>query len=128
MSYTYSLVCLESREILSVGKIVSINEEGATIPAEFGSWIDQDTGRRIARDDLMELVMVFLIHNRCREIRLLPDQWIQQCDPEGKLRYFDSMDEYLAERRFLKENEELDAREVPTEISEAFSRAIKGRD
>ena len=119
MSHTYSLICIESREVFEVGKIVSVDELGHPMPIQFGSWIDQDTSARIDLQSLQNLISWFLIKNCGHRIALVPESWSHMLDPDGTWTYYDTVSEFLAALGDIQPSEDLESRPLPDWIHDS---------
>lgn len=127
MSYTHDLVCMKCREVLPLGKLANISEEGSPIPWEFTGWRDQSTGELVEKSDLMELVERFLLLHRGHELVVLPEKVIlTYVDPEGtRLAYVERRVE-LFDRRVDEPSEDVDV--IPFDIVERLIGEGEERD
>lgn len=110
MSHTYHLVCVDCREVLDLGKLLSMDEAGSAIPWTWGGWLDQTTGARIAGASLWKVVEKYMILHRGHELRIIPEACLTQIDPSGELRYVDSASDILGRDVAPEPDDETDSR------------------
>ena len=124
MSHLYFLVCVDTGQALNLGKIVSMDDQGCARPLGFGGWKDQDSGDWVQGLRLYNVLERFLILNRGKELRLVPELFLHRVDPEGKLRYIDSF-EQLSESEILPEPEDnRDTETIPPMVWECLQNHI----
>lgn len=94
MSHSYSIICIDCGVVLELGKIVNLNVENQSVPWCFAGWLDQVTSKRIENIELLKLLEKFLIIHRGHGLLVASESYLlHKIDPEGKLRYIDSVKE-----------------------------------
>lgn len=85
MSHAYSLLCVECREVLELGKIANIDADGSSMPWTICGWRDQGSLNWLEGIDLWRMVERFLILHRGHELRVISEEGRRRVDPEGAL-------------------------------------------
>jgi hypothetical protein len=84
MSSAYHLACVDCAEAILLGKVVQMDESGRAVDPHFAGWSDEPAYREHAAG-FARILMRFMIHHRCHELRVLPENLIDEVDPEGIL-------------------------------------------
>ncbi len=128
MSYTYHLLCVDTLEVLDLGKFACLDEMGASIPWQATGWLDQSDGHRIQGDELRSVVERFLILRRGKELRVVPDVFLNEIDPTGDaLQRIDTVSEVMKQEMNPEPDSYNDARSIPLNVTERLKRACAER-
>jgi hypothetical protein len=127
MSHLYYLVCVDTGQAFNLGKIVSIDDQGHPLPSHFGGWKEQDSRDWVDGLRLFRLLERFLIINRGKELRLVPELFLDRVDPEGYLTYFDSFEQPSESEISPEPDDDEDTAAIPLSVSEALSRLVSSR-
>jgi len=128
MSYTYHLLCVDTFEVLHLGKFACLDESGEPTPWQATGWLDHSVGRRIEGDELRCMVERFLILRRGKELRVVPDIFLDEIDPTGEaLRHIDTLSEVMDKPMTPEPDTYDDARSIPIEVTDRLKRACADR-
>jgi hypothetical protein len=123
MSHTYHLLCVDTLEVLDLGKFACLDEMGVPIPWHATGWLDQSDGRRIQGDELRTVVEKFLILRRGKELRVVPDVFLGEIDPTGEaLQRIDTFSEVMKQEVNPEPDTYDDARRIPVEVADRLKR------
>jgi hypothetical protein len=76
MAAKFSLVCLTCRIALPLGRVVTIKEDGSTVPLHFEGFRNHWDGRWVGRPELLECVQRFLAFHLGHELGTVDDDAI----------------------------------------------------
>ena len=128
MTAHYYLACIDTGDVLDLGKLVWMDEDGNEIPWAMGGWADLATGEWIDGGELWRVVQRFIICHRGKELRLLSEAYLENIDPDARLRYWDERDEILGLDVWPTPDDELDARDVPPDVGERLKTKFTEND
>ena len=121
MSYGYLFICVPCREMLPVGKIVSLNEAGAEIPWQLGGLgNDPDHPHRAGT---LKAIGRFVILHRGHRLHLVPDDYVSELlddedGPETGWRRVQLLRDLLDRGVRPEPDPEDDARRLPSDLVE----------
>lgn len=123
MSYTYHLLCVDTLEVLDLGKLVCLDESGVRIPWRATGWRDQSDGHRIEGEELHKAVERFLTLCRGKELRLVPDVYLHEIDPSGEvLQRIDTFGEVMDREVNPPPDTNGDMQRIPTDLTDRLKR------
>ena len=124
MSYTYHLLCVDTLEVLHLGKFACLDEKGAPIPWKATGWLDHSVGHRIEDEELRGMIEKFLILRRGKELRVVPDMFLDEIDPTGEaLHHLDRLAEVMEQKVDPEPDTYDDLRRIPAEFTDRVRRA-----
>ncbi len=128
MSYTYHLLCVDTLEVLDLGKFACLDEMGMPVPWRATGWLDQSDGHRVQGDELRRVVERFLVLHRGKELRVVPGEFLNEIDPTGEaLRRIDAFSEVMEQLVNPEPDTNDELRAIPFEVTDRLKRACAQR-
>ena len=120
----YCMICVDTGDVLDVGKLARIDKTGDEMPWGFGGWRDDVSGKWVDSTNLLRLVERFLIIHRGKEVRLVPLALLESVDIDS-LRFIESEDQLLNCDIVPEPCEDRDLAAIPCEVITKVKEAVR---